>query len=99
MPGSALWPAMPRRAGRGRLWLAGSSDNPSGRIAPLAPVAQWTEQPPPKGQVGRSIRLRGATSRLENPLDSTGFDAGFVQAPVARRKASIPVCEFDSATA
>ena len=25
-----------------------------------APVAQWIEQPPPKGQVGRSIRLRGA---------------------------------------
>ena len=30
-------------------------------IAPHAPVAQWIEQPPPKGQVGRSIRLRGAT--------------------------------------
>src|SRR5437899_5056122 len=28
---------------------------------PLAPVAQWIEQPPPKGQVGRSIRLWGAT--------------------------------------
>ena len=28
---------------------------------PHAPVAQWIEQPPPKGQVGRSIRLRGAT--------------------------------------
>ena len=26
----------------------------------MAPVAQWIEQPPPKGQVGRSIRLRGA---------------------------------------
>src|SRR2546421_4034379 len=26
-----------------------------------APVAQWIEQPPPKGQVGRSIRLWGAT--------------------------------------
>ena len=26
-----------------------------------APVAQWIEQPPPKGQVGRSIRLRGAS--------------------------------------
>src|SRR5215471_8332265 len=25
-----------------------------------APVAQWIEQPPPKGQVGRSIRLWGA---------------------------------------
>ena len=25
-----------------------------------APVAQWIEQSPPKGQVGRSIRLRGA---------------------------------------
>src|SRR2546422_10947474 len=29
---------------------------------PLAPVAQWIEQPPPKGQVGRSIRLWGAKS-------------------------------------
>ena len=29
-----------------------------------APVAQWIEQPPPKGQVGRSIRLRGATSSV-----------------------------------
>src|SRR5260221_436062 len=28
---------------------------------PLAPVAQWIEQPPPKGQVARSIRVRGAT--------------------------------------
>src|SRR5262245_31341964 len=27
-----------------------------------APVAQWIEQPPPKGQVGRSIRLWGAKS-------------------------------------
>ena len=26
-----------------------------------APVAQWIEQPPPKGQVARSIRVRGAT--------------------------------------
>src|SRR6267142_2457740 len=25
-----------------------------------APVAQWIEQPPPKGQVARSIRVRGA---------------------------------------
>src|SRR2546422_10568904 len=30
---------------------------------PLAPVAQWIEQPPPKGQVARSIRVRGATRR------------------------------------
>ena len=29
-------------------------------MPPHAPVAQWIEQPPPKGQVGRSIRLRGA---------------------------------------
>src|SRR5437870_7999189 len=28
-----------------------------------APVAQWIEQPPPKGQVGRSIRLWGASRR------------------------------------
>src|SRR2546421_9083756 len=28
-----------------------------------ATVAQWIEQPPPKGQVGRSIRLWGATPR------------------------------------
>jgi hypothetical protein len=33
----------------------------SGKIAPpAAPVAQWIEQPPPKGQVARSIRVRGA---------------------------------------
>src|SRR6185503_17242687 len=31
-----------------------------GRIAAHARVAQWIEQPPPKGQVGRSIRLPGA---------------------------------------
>src|SRR5713101_2433516 len=30
---------------------------------PLAPVAQWIEQPPPKGQVARSIRVRGASRR------------------------------------
>ena len=30
------------------------------RITLHAPVAQWIEQPPPKGQVGRSIRLWGA---------------------------------------
>src|SRR5439155_7606486 len=28
-----------------------------------APVAQWIEQPPPKGQVARSIRVRGASRR------------------------------------
>src|SRR5262245_52902848 len=33
-----------------------------------APVAQWIEQPPPKGQVGRSIRLWGASLS-----SSTGF--------------------------
>ena len=31
-----------------------------------APVAQWIEQPPPKGQVARSIRVRGA-SRSSSP--------------------------------
>ena len=30
------------------------------RIALRAPVAQWIEQSPPKGQVARSIRVRGA---------------------------------------
>src|SRR5712664_904398 len=30
---------------------------------PRAPVAQWIEQPPPKGQVARSIRVRGASRR------------------------------------
>src|SRR5256885_16524249 len=29
---------------------------------PAAPVAQWIEQPSPKGQVARSIRVRGAKS-------------------------------------
>ena len=31
-----------------------------------APVAQWIEQPSPKGQVGRSIRLWGASFVLYN---------------------------------
>src|SRR5687768_5611283 len=35
----------------------------SGKMAFHAPVAQWIEQPPPKGQVARSIRVRGATDR------------------------------------
>src|SRR5262245_36686118 len=30
-----------------------------------APVAQWIEQSPPKGQVARSIRVWGAISRAE----------------------------------
>ena len=45
------------------------SDNPV-KWAFHAPVAQWIEQPPPKGQVGRSIRLRGAT----NPAIGRGGD-------------------------
>ena len=36
-------------------------------MLPHAPVAQWIEQPPPKGQVGRSIRLRGATALVSTP--------------------------------
>src|SRR6185295_17068549 len=32
-----------------------------------APVAQWIEQPPPKGQVARSIRVRGASIRARKP--------------------------------
>src|SRR6188472_2600266 len=39
----------------------------SGNIADEAPVAQWIEQPPPKGQVGRSIRLRGAMRAPRRP--------------------------------
>src|SRR5438105_541151 len=39
---------------------AGSRKYPSGKIAGRAPVAQWIEQSPPKGQVARSIRVRGA---------------------------------------
>ena len=35
----------------------GACDN----FARSAPVAQWIEQPPPKGQVARSIRVRGAS--------------------------------------
>ena len=30
-----------------------------------APVAQWIEQSPPKGQVARSIRVRGAIPKAE----------------------------------
>src|SRR5213078_1260711 len=40
------------------------------RPAPVfAPVAQWIEQPPPKGQVGRSIRLRGARAAAARPTN------------------------------
>src|SRR5207249_2815400 len=39
---------------------AESTKYPSGKIAGRAPVAQWIEQSPPKGQVARSIRVRGA---------------------------------------
>src|SRR5437762_518082 len=36
---------------------------------PRAPVAQWIEQPPPKGQVARSIRVRGANSlSINSPM-------------------------------
>jgi hypothetical protein len=44
--------------------------NPAGQwvdaveSCPRAPVAQWIEQPPPKGQVARSIRVRGAIQML-----------------------------------
>src|SRR5207302_4832638 len=41
---------------------AGSRKYLSGKIAGRAPVAQWIEQSPPKGQVARSIRVRGAIS-------------------------------------
>src|SRR6267378_6455514 len=43
---------------------------------PLAPVAQWIEQPPPKGQVGRSIRLWGATSSCVRLLRGLSEDEG-----------------------
>src|SRR5712691_1794076 len=43
---------------------------------PLAPVAQWIEQPPPKGQVGRSIRLWGATSSCVRLLRGLSLDKG-----------------------
>src|SRR6267378_1941328 len=43
---------------------------------PLAPVAQWIEQPPPKGQVGRSIRLWGATSCCVRLLRGLSQDEG-----------------------
>jgi hypothetical protein len=43
-------------------------------ITPDAPVAQWIEQPPPKGQVARSIRVRGA----KFPLVKLGAPTEFV---------------------
>ncbi len=44
---------------------AGTVESAYRRCRPVhAPVAQWIEQPPPKGQVGRSIRLRGASTNL-----------------------------------
>ena len=66
-----MWSAMPRPRDRNWFSRPGARQEPdcagysangrpiSYRIAPLAPVAQWIERPPPKGQVGRSIRLRG----------------------------------------
>ena len=66
-----MWSAMPRPRDRNWCSRPGARQEPdcagysangrpiSYRIAPLAPVAQWIERPPPKGQVGRSIRLRG----------------------------------------
>ena len=47
-----------------------------------APVAQWIEQPPPKGQVGRSIRLRGAKPTIILANSSTRICAapGFMRA-------------------
>ena len=38
----------------------GDKNAPCDNFPRSAPVAQWIEQPPPKGQVGRSIRLLGA---------------------------------------
>ena len=35
-------------------------ESQEGKIPARAPVAQWIEQPPPKGQVARSIRVWGA---------------------------------------
>ena len=37
------------------------NDSHAGKIRSHAPVAQWIEQPPPKGQVARSIRVWGAS--------------------------------------
>src|SRR5450759_5250504 len=68
-----MWSVMPRPRDRNWFSRAGARQEPdcagysanerpiSYRIARLAPVAQWIERPPPKGQVGRSIRLRGTT--------------------------------------
>src|SRR5262245_16471771 len=44
-----------------------------------APVAQWIEQPPPKGQVARSIRVWGATLlyRLKRSASAEGGHAPF----------------------
>src|SRR5207302_8731584 len=51
-----------RRRRQQRPVAAESRKYPSGKIGGRAPVAQWIEQSPPKGQVARSIRVRGAIS-------------------------------------
>src|SRR5262249_30180682 len=48
------------RSGYSRV-IPGKLQDVDGAVASArAPVAQWIEQPPPKGQVARSIRVRGA---------------------------------------
>ena len=64
-------PALGRRAGR-HVKFDKARTNRTGECNPVrcalrAPVAQWIEQPPPKGQVGRSIRLRGASPEPAQP--------------------------------
>ena len=80
-----MWSAMPRPRDRNWFSRAGARQEPdcagysanerpiSYRIAPLAPVAQWIERPPPKGQVGRSIRLRGTNKTKRYANFASGF--------------------------
>src|SRR5690606_6334970 len=55
-----------------------------------APVAQWREQPPPKGQVGRSIRLRGASFRRKKSEGEREKDFPLPFIPASRRPVSPP---------
>lgn len=61
----------------------------------FAPVAQWIELPPPKGKVGRSIRLRGATTFLR------ARRCACLQRPTTRLQSRrlLPVADHPSAVA
>ena len=55
-----------------------------GKIRPYAPVAQWIEQSPPKGQVARSIRVWGAKQfHQERHLLIQAVEVKFIKEPLS----------------